>query len=76
MSDCDRPVRLAQSGSLTVDRCSCGLVHVTIGSTTLHLDDRAFFHVARQLDVAAEALAARHVMTGGHPTLRLVTEDS
>lgn len=71
---CDhRPVRLASSGTIVIERCGCGVVHLSVGHLTLHLNDRAFFEVASQVGLAAEALAARRALSGAGPHLSLVS---
>lgn len=38
-SQCTSREVLAEGGAVSVERCACGSVHLSIGATTLHLSD-------------------------------------
>ena len=59
-----RRERLAGTGGLAVDLCSCGCVHVTIGAVTLRLQPDAVAELAQVLRVGAAELAHRQVAAG------------
>lgn len=72
MSCCNRPIELARHGTIRIERCGCGVIHLAIGHTTLRLDDDSFLQVAGQVHLAAEALSARHLLLGDRPSLELL----
>jgi hypothetical protein len=50
---------LAGDGFVSVERCACGAVHLSIGATTLHLSDDAVRLVSSILSDATDVLDRR-----------------
>ena len=51
--------RLAARPSFSVDVCECGAVHLTVGYTTMRLDEGAFREMAAMLAEALSHLSPR-----------------
>ena len=55
---CQR-TRLATSAMVTIDACSCAMIHVNVGATTLRFTPEAFEGLSALLLEAVAELAAR-----------------
>lgn len=55
---CQR-IRLATRGAATIDTCSCGAVHVTLGPATLRLTAEGFDDLVELVGEASEQLTRR-----------------
>jgi ABC-type branched-subunit amino acid transport system permease subunit len=56
-------IRLVDGDAVTLDQCSCGAIHLTIGAVTLRLQADAFAAVAAAVAEAATVLAVRRHAT-------------
>jgi hypothetical protein len=59
--------RLSTSGIGNVDACSCGMVHVNVGATTLRFTHSAFQTMAAMIRQAAAAEAAADPLLAADP---------
>lgn len=50
---------LAESGFVSVERCACGAVHLTVGATTMHLSDDGIRLLSSILADATDVLDQR-----------------
>jgi hypothetical protein len=55
---CNR-IRLAGNGTIGVDLCRCGAIHLTVDSTTLRLDRDAYRELVSLLDEGVRAMDAQ-----------------
>jgi hypothetical protein len=65
--ECHRTVLSGKRGLGSVEQCSCGSIHVTIGAVTLRVAACALPALAELLTEGAAALAAREQFLGDAP---------
>lgn len=65
--ECVRTLLSGKRGLGSVEQCSCGSVHVTIGAVTLRLTACALPALAELLSEGSTALAARATQAGDAP---------
>lgn len=58
-SHCTSQELLAGEGAVTVERCSCGTIHVGVASTTLHLSEDGLRLLSSILADATDVLDQR-----------------